>query len=157
MRWLAAFAMLFVFGAQAQQAPEWFSPSFLDIRDDVAEAAGQGKRLMVYFHQDGCPYCKQLVEVNFRDARIVGKTRRHFMAIDINIFGDREVTWTDGRKMPEKDLARLLEIRFTPTLVFFDEKAGVAHRINGYLPPDRFLPALDAALGSAKQRVGKMP
>lgn len=147
MRWIALIGLLAALNAYPQEAPEWFSPSFLDIREDVAEAAREGKRLMVYFHQDGCPYCKRLVEINFRDARIVEKTRRHFMAVDINIFGDREVTWTDGRKMPEKDFARLLRIQFTPTLVFFDEKAAVAHRINGYLPPGRFLAALDAAAG----------
>lgn len=157
MRWLGFFAALAVCSAQAQEAPDWFSPSFLDIREDVAEAAREGKRLMVYFHQDGCPYCKQLVNVNFRDARIVDKMRRHFVAIDINIFGDREVTWdesrdesgTSGRRMTEKQFAALLRIQFTPTLIFFDEKAGVAHRINGYLPPERFLEALDIGIGKA--------
>jgi thioredoxin-related protein len=133
------------FAAQAQQPPAWFAPSFLDIREDVAEAAKDRKRLMVYFHQDGCPYCKRLVEVNFRDPQIAGKMRRHFVSIDVNIFGDREVTWTDGRRMPEKRFAALLKVQFTPTLVFFDEKARVVHRINGYLPPQPFLSALDVA------------
>ncbi len=149
MRWLALVLGLALFPAEAQEVPDWFTPSFLDIREDAAEAAGQGKRLMVYFHQQGCPYCKQLVEVNFRDARILEHTRRHFMAIDVNIFGDREVSATDGRKMPEKQFAALLKIQFTPTLVFFDREARVAHRINGYLPPERFLAALDAARGDA--------
>ena len=151
MKWLALAGLLIFLPAQSQEAPAWFAPSFLDIRDDVAEAAKEGRRLMVYFHQDGCPYCKRLVEVNFRDAAIVEKTRRHFMAIDINIFGDREVTWTDGRRMPEKQFAALMKVQFTPTLIFFDEKAEVAHRINGYLPPERFLAALDAARSGKAQ------
>jgi thioredoxin-related protein len=149
MRWLALLLGLALFPAKAQEAPDWFTPSFLDIREDAAEAARQGRRLMVYFHQNGCPYCRQLVEVNFRDARIVEHARRHFVAIDINIFGDREVTSADGRKMPEKAFAALLKIQFTPTLVFFDHEARVAHRINGYLPPERFLAALEAARGGA--------
>ena len=151
MRWLALLLGLVLFGAKAQEVPEWFTPSFLDIREDAAEAAREGKRLMVYFHQNGCPYCKQLVEVNFRDARIVEKTRRHFTAIEVNIFGDREVTSTEGRKMPEKQFAALLKIQFTPTLVFFDREARVAHRINGYLPPERFLAALEAARGDEEK------
>ena len=149
MRWLAFAALLASFAAQSQEPPAWFAPSFLDIREDVAEAAKEKKRLMVYFHQDGCPYCKRLVEVNFRDPAIVEKLRRHFVAIDINIFGDREVTWTDGARMPEKRFAALMKIQFTPTLIFLDEKAEVAHRINGYLPPERFLAALDVAAGRA--------
>jgi thioredoxin-related protein len=147
MRWLAALAAIAAFAVQAQEPPAWFAPSFLDIREDVAEAAKEGKRLMVYFHQDGCPYCKRLVEVNFREPQIVEKMRRHFVSIDVNIFGDREVTWTDGSRLPEKRFAALLKVQFTPTLVFFDERGGIAHRINGYLPPERFLPALDAAIG----------
>ena len=138
--------LLFSAPLGAQEPPAWFTPSFLDIREDAAEAAKEGKRLMVYFHQDGCPYCKQLVEVNFRDPRVVGKLRQNFNAIDINIFGDREVTWTDGRRMPEKALTRLLGIRYTPTLVFFDGSSKVVHRINGYLAPDEFLTALDKAM-----------
>jgi thioredoxin-related protein len=149
MRWLAAFAVIAAFAAQAQQPPAWFAPSFLDIREDVAEAAKDRKRLMVYFHQDGCPYCKRLVEVNFRDPQIAGKMRRHFVSIDVDIFGDREVTWTDGQRLPEKRFAALLRIQFTPTLVFFDEKGRVVHRINGYLPPERFMAALNGAIGGS--------
>jgi thioredoxin-related protein len=147
MRWLLAFALFLALPIHAQEAPEWFVESFLDLREDAAEAAREGKRLMVYFHQDGCPYCKQLVTVNFRDPGIVEKTRRHFMPVAMNIWGDREVTTADGRKLPEKAFARLLKIQFTPTLVFFDANARVVHRINGYLPPEEFHAALDAAVG----------
>lgn len=131
---------------RAQEAPEWFVESFLDVREDAAEAARDGRRLMFYFMQDGCPYCKQLVSVNFRDEKIVQKMRRHFVPVTINIWGDREVTAADGRRMPEKRFATELKVQFTPTLVFFDEKGAVAHRINGYLPPGEFYAALDAAI-----------
>jgi hypothetical protein len=104
---------------------------------------------MLYFAQEGCPYCKQLVTVNFRDPAIIEKTRRHFVAVVINIWGDREVTMTDGRKLPEKKFSAALKVQFTPTLVFFDEKGAIAHRINGYLPPEQFYAALDSAIGKA--------
>jgi thioredoxin-related protein len=148
MKWLLALALFVATPAWAQDLPDWFAESFLDIREDAAEAAKDGKRLMLYFMQDGCPYCKQLVTVNFRDPRIVDKVRRNFMPVAINIWGDREVTAADGRRMPEKRFAALLKVQFTPTLVFFDEKGAVAHRINGYLPPEQFYAALDPAIGS---------
>ena len=147
MRWVLLFALTFCAAARAQELPEWFAESFLDIREDAAEAAKDGKRLMLYFMQDGCPYCKQLVSVNWRQPHIVEKTRRNFMPVAINIWGDREVTAADGRKMPEKRFAAALKVQFTPTLVFFDEKGAVAHRINGYLPPEEFYAALDTAIG----------
>jgi thioredoxin-related protein len=68
--------------------------------------------------------------------------------VAINIWGDREVTLADGRRLPEKRFAAALKVQFTPTLVFFDELGAVAYRINGYLPPEQFSAALDAAIGS---------
>lgn len=147
MRSLVLAALLFTSVAASQEAPEWFVESFLDIREDAAEAAKGGKRLMLYFMQDGCPYCKQLVSVNFRDPRIVDKMQRNFMPVLINIWGDREVTAADGRRMPEKRFAAVLKVQFTPTLVFFDKRGAVVHRINGYLRPDELYAALDAAIG----------
>jgi thioredoxin-related protein len=52
--------------------------------------------MLLYFGQDGCPYCRRLMEVNFRHAEIAKKARQHFVALALNIWGDREVTWTDG-------------------------------------------------------------
>ena len=150
MRSLLLALLLFTSNVSSQEAPEWFAESFLDIREDAAEAARDGKRLMLYFTQDGCPYCRQLVTVNWRQPQIVEKTRRDFMPVAINIWGDREVTTADGRRMPEKRFAAALKVQFTPTLVFFDEKGAVAHRINGYLPPEEFHAALDAATGKAQ-------
>ena len=125
--------------------PKWFTESFLDLREDIRDAARQKKRLLVYFGQDGCPYCKALMKVNFGEKDIVDKTRRHFTPIAFNLWGDREVTWIDGRKMTEKELGRLLRVQFTPTLLFFDEEGRVILRLNGYSPPEKFRVALDYA------------
>ena len=138
--------------ALAQEPPAWFTESLLDLREDVAEAAAQGKRVMVYFGQDGCPYCKRLMEVNFRDAAIAAKTQQHFVALALNIWGDREVTWTDGVASSEKQLAARLKVQFTPTLVFLDERGGVALRLNGYYPPREFEQALDYAAGRVSRK-----
>lgn len=128
---------------QEIEVPAWFKHSFLDLRDDIKEATAAGKRVMVYFGQNGCPYCRRLMEVNFRDADIVERTRRHFDSVEINIFGSREVTWLDGKTRTEKEFAALLKVQFTPTLLFLDEKGGIALRVNGYYAPRRFTAALD--------------
>jgi thioredoxin-related protein len=127
----------------AFELPSWFALSFLDLRDDVAEAKRDGKRLLIYFGQDGCPYCKMLLETNFSQRSIVAKTRAHFVAVALNLWGDRQVTWIDGRTMTEKELGRALEVQFTPTLLFLDERGKVVVRLNGYSPPQRFEAVLD--------------
>jgi thioredoxin-related protein len=123
--------------------PGWFTETLLDFREDVAQAAREGKRLMIFFEQDGCPYCKELILTNFSQKAIADKARRKFLAISLNIWGDRELTWTDGRKFSEKGLAAFLKIQFTPTLLFFDERGGIVARLNGYYPPHRFEAVLD--------------
>jgi thioredoxin-related protein len=127
----------------AIKIPPWFTQTFLDFREDVADAARQGKRLLVYFGQDGCPYCKLLMETTFAETRIAEKAKRHFLAVEINLWGDREVTWVDGRRMTEKELGRALKVQFTPTVLMFDEKGNVVARLNGYFPANRLEAALD--------------
>jgi thioredoxin-related protein len=141
--WLLA--LLVAFTAHAQELPAWFSQSLLILPEEIADAARASKRVVLYFEQDGCPYCKRMAEVSFRDPRIAGRMQERFVPIAINIWGDREVTAPDGKTLTEKQLAARLKIQFTPTLIFFDEKGGVALRVNGYYPPERFLAALDQA------------
>jgi thioredoxin-related protein len=123
--------------------PPWFAETFLDLREDVAQAARDGKRVMILFEQNGCPYCKELILTNFSQKTIADKARKNFLAVSLNIWGDRELTWTDGKKFSEKRLAAFLKIQFTPTLVFFDERGAIVARLNGYYPPHRFEAVLD--------------
>ena len=125
--------------------PKWFTETFLDFREDIRDATAQKKRLLVYYGQDGCPYCKALMKANFGDPAIAAFTRERFVAIALNLWGDREVTWLDGRRMSERDLARVLRVQYTPTLLFFDEQGRVALRLNGYQPPEKFRLALEYA------------
>ena len=137
-------ALAWVAPAAAQQAspqaidiPAWFTESFLDFEDEAAQAAREGKRLMLYFGQDGCPYCRELMVNAFSQRAIVDKAKAALMAVALNIWGSREVTWIGGARMTEKELARLLKVQFTPTLLFLDEKARVVARLNGYQTPAR--------------------
>jgi thioredoxin-related protein len=137
----------------AIEVPPWFAKTFLDFREDIADAARQGKRLMVYFHQDGCPYCAKLVTTNFTQKPIVDKMHKGIVAVEINMWGDRETTWLDGKPRPEKDLAALLKVQFTPSVLFFDEKGDVIVRLNGYYPPHRFEAVLDYVVGKQESQV----
>lgn len=132
--------------------PSWFNETFLDFREDIREAAKSQKRLMVYFGQDGCPYCRELMRVNFSQKNIADKTRRHFDSIAINIWGDREVTWIDGTVRSEKEFTAFLKVQFTPTLLFFDEKGNVVLRLNGYYPPHKFQVALEFVAGKLENQ-----
>ena len=124
-------------------APAWFKPTFLDFRDEVKEAAAAKKHLMIYVGQNGCQWCKKLVEVNFRDPAVVERMQKNFDAVEFNIVGSSETVWTDGTRATEKSLAARLKVRTTPTLLFLDERGAIVLRLNGYYEPQRFIIALD--------------
>lgn len=123
------------------EIPGWFKLSFLDLAEDVEEAEAEGKRLMVMFHQEGCPYCTRMVE-NLALEDIETYFRRHFDAIEINLWGDREVVDLDGAVLVEKEFAEKYRVWATPTLLFFDEEGKQVLRLDGFYDPQRFLAAL---------------
>lgn len=127
----------------------WFLQSFLDLREDLRDAAAKGKRLAVLWEQRGCPYCKELHVVNFREPEIVDYIRANFEVIQLNLRGARPVTDFDGKVMTEREIARRYAINFTPTVQFFpaslDKMQGKTGqeaevwRLLGYWKPFHFV------------------
>ncbi len=126
----------------AQENPDWFGMSFLDIAEDVEEAAAENKHYGLYFYQDGCPYCEKLINDNFGQYRINEYAKANFNIAPINIFGAVEVTDLDGIPRPESVFSEHRKIQFTPTLIFFSP-LGEVFRMNGYYPPHKFLAMLE--------------
>lgn len=122
--------------------PAWFRQSFLDLEEDIREAEAIDKRLVLYFWQPGCPYCAELWDNNFSNQALVDVFRQSFEIIALNLWGDREVVHVDGEVLSEKNFADALNIQYTPTLLFFDEKKKVILRLNGYIPPPTFKAAI---------------
>ena len=131
------------FGATETEYPRWFHDGFLVLKEDIAAASVAGKRLMVLFTQDGCPYCNALVERNLAQKDIEALVRSKFEVVAINLVGNREVVHVDGKTYTETSFAEALKIQFTPTLIFFNDKGEIILRLNGYLPPDQFKIALN--------------
>lgn len=140
-------------GEMSTEYPAWFKDSFLEFADDIEEAADEGRRVMIIFHQDNCPYCNALVERNLSQAHIEEKVRKHFDVIAVNMWGDRDVVSVGGKSFSEKEFAKALRVQFTPTILIFDEEGKIALRLNGYLPPERFEAALDYAAGKMESRM----
>jgi thioredoxin-related protein len=104
----------------------WFQLSFLNLRDDFAEAKAAGKRFAVIFEQRGCPYCIKLHTEVLAQKYINDYLREHFTILQLDLWGAREVTDFDGTVLPERALAERWGVIFTPTVVFFkDDLAGL--------------------------------
>jgi len=128
------------------EKPDWFKQSFLDLQEDLHDANGNKKRIILYFHQDGCPYCKKLLDDNFSRKDIVNKMKQHYELLAINMWGDKAVTLVTGEETTEKEFAKSMKVMFTPTLVALDNKGAPLFRMNGYYEPDKFSSVLDYLL-----------
>lgn len=130
-------------GGKNTTMPSWFSNSFLDFSEDIEELASQNKNLILFVHQDNCPYCNLFVTKNLANQKIKQKIVENFGVVDINMFGSRELTDVDGEDYTEKEYAIKYKIQFTPTLIFFDKEGNQLLRLNGYANIKNLNSALD--------------
>lgn len=129
---------------------DWFLlDSFLDLADDHSVAAENGKHLAVLFEQRGCPYCRELHEVNLSNQKIRDTIEPKFDILQLDLWGSRAVTDFDGTEMEERALARAWQVNFTPTIVFFPRSTDAVSsksgreaeiaRMPGYFKPFHFV------------------
>jgi thioredoxin-related protein len=140
---------------------DWFLDSFLEMSSDLSQAADDGKNLLVLFEQRGCPYCRELHEVNFTRKEITDFIKEHYLVVQLDMFGAREVLDFDGEALEEREVASKWAVNFTPTTLIFaaDNVAAKsvaeaeAFRLPGYLKPFHYLSSLEyVANGIYKQK-----
>ncbi|NCV51486.1 MAG: thioredoxin family protein [Gammaproteobacteria bacterium] len=117
------------------ELPDWFKVSFLDLSEDNAEAVESNRHLVVFFWQDFCGYCKNTIEKNLTQQSIRDVFDAHFDVVALNIWGSKEVYGLDGAVTTEKEIARSLDVQFTPTIIFFNADGEPVLRLNGYVSP----------------------
>lgn len=100
----------------------WMRDTFKDLREDLAEANAEDKRLVLFFEQRGCIYCKKMHEEVFSDAQVSEFIDENYFVVQLNLHGDIEVTDFDGEVLTEKDMARKWRVLFTPNIVFLPEE-----------------------------------
>jgi thioredoxin-related protein len=139
----------------------FFMDTFLELSEDRAEAEADGKHFAVIFEQRGCPYCREMHEVNFARPEIAGYVADNFSVLQLDLWGSREVTDFDGEILEEKALARKWGVNFTPTIVFFsrgeegdDARALEAIRMPGYFKPFHFVSMFEYV---GEDRYGDLP
>ena len=116
---LATPALAVEMGDDGLHKPHWLQETFLDLAEDHAEATANGQSLMILIEQRGCSYCRKMHEEVFTDPRIETLLEEEFYVLQINMFGDLEVTDFDGTVLSEKDMTVHWGALFTPTMMIF--------------------------------------
>jgi len=123
--------------------PKWFKESFLDFREDAAEAAESGRHLLLFFHVAGCPYCKKMLDDNFVSGENAKTVQANFDAIEIDLKGSKEIEFNEKMTVTEANLGKALQVHYTPTILFMNAKNKVVARLNGYRSPREFKQVLN--------------
>lgn len=132
-----------IVGAKMSSHPDWFKESFLDLAEDVDEAAQAGKHVILFLEMNGCPYCYKMVEENFKGAPYRDFIQENFDVIAINVLGDREVAMDAETALTEKTLSEQLGVTYTPATIFLDHTNQPVARVNGYRNVEDFRKVLD--------------
>lgn len=138
-----------VVGGVEHEMPDWFKESFLEIQDDIQEAADANKHVMLFFHLNNCPYCAKMLDDNFLQDPIKSYIQEKFDVIAINVKGDRQVQYTKDQAFSEKELSDELEVSLTPTIIFINSEQKTVARLNGYRSPEQFKPVLEYVANQA--------
>lgn len=101
---------------------DWMRDTFKDLREDLADANAEGKRLVVMVEQRGCIYCTKMHKEVFPRDEIASFIRDNYFVVQLNLHGDLEVTDFDGEVLSEKQAARKWGLLFTPSILFLPEE-----------------------------------
>jgi thioredoxin-related protein len=142
---LAAPPALAEVGEDGLHKEDWFSITFKDVAEDIQTAQDEGKRLVLIFEQRGCIYCAQMHEKILSDPEVRDYVRDNFKVVQINLFGDEEVTDLDGQSLTEKTAARRWGVVFTPTMIFLPDAV-----------PEGATTAAEAAVATMPGAFGKL-
>ena len=146
-----------VLGDDGLHKQPFFLDSFLELGSDLEEAAAEGKGLIVLYEQRGCPYCRELHEVNFAREEITDFIAANFHVLQLDLWGARGVTDFDGEEVEERALAQKWFVNFTPTQILFpagnagavDHRTAEAFRMPGYFKPFHHLSGLEYVASGA--------
>lgn len=120
----------------------WMQETFKDLREDLADATAGGKRLMVIIEQRGCIYCTKMHDEVFPLPQIETLLTDDFYVVQLNMFGNVEVTDFDGTALAEKDMIRRWNLMFTPTMLFFPDVVA-----DGWTAPQAAVATVPGAFG----------
>lgn len=123
LAFLVSPALAVEMGEDGLHKTPWMQVTFKDMSEDLETATQEGKRMLVMIEQRGCIYCTKMHNDVFPNPIIEAMLNDDFFVVQMNLFGDEEVTDFDGTTLSEKKMARRWGVMFTPTLLFMPEGA----------------------------------
>ena len=110
-----------------------------DYPGEIEAARAENKRLVLFFHQPGCPYCDKMRTRVHPDPKVRIYFDKHFVMIESNIKGNLDVVMPDGTPGNEVQFGQKMRVRATPVFAFYDLEGKLALKTVGFLDVNRFV------------------
>jgi len=134
---------LFVSSAAGAAEPweAFFDPFLGDLRAELAEARSAHKTgVVVMYHFEECPYCARMKRDVLGRPEVQRAFHGHFGVVAIDTKGAQAITAPDGKVFKERDFARAMGVRRTPTFDFLGANGARLYRhVGGIYDPAEFL------------------
>lgn len=104
--------------AGAADAEKFFDANLGDFSIELKAAQKASKQgVLLMFEAEGCPYCRRMRQQVLNRDDVQTYFRKHFAIFSVDTFGNQPLVDFAGRETIEKDYARSLNIRGTPTFL----------------------------------------
>lgn len=124
MRRLLPFLLMFLallpLSAKAADASQFFDQSLGDFKSELDDAMKAGKKgVLVMFEAEDCPFCRLMKAQVLSREDVQAYFRKNFVIVAVDVLGSVSITDFAGKSHTEKDFAKSIKLRGTPTFVFF--------------------------------------
>jgi thioredoxin-related protein len=119
----------------AKLKDEPFFTATIDLAASLASAAKRGKGLAMVFERPGCPACQELHTQSFADQQLVAALTGAFDVVRLDTQGTRKLRHLDGAISRESRIAEIMDIGYTPTVIFLDPQGHETFRLDSFRRP----------------------
>lgn len=117
---LLLFVALLPLPAKAADASQFFDQSLGDFKAELADALKEGKKgMLVMFEAEDCPFCRMMKAQILNRGEVQAYFRKHFAVVAVDVLGSVTITDFAGKAQTEKEFARNIKLRGTPTFIFY--------------------------------------
>lgn len=117
----------------------FFEPTFHNLPEELAMAAEEGKKLVIMYEQEGCPFCWKMRRDVLNRQEVHNYYGKRYRVIQMDIRGSLAVTDFNGEIKTQKKFSIEQNVRHTPVFIYYDENGKELHRLIGFYNREEFL------------------
>ena len=110
----------------------------IDVDKLLQTAKKQNRHIMFFHHIPGCPYCKTMLDENFKDDSILKEINNDFVYVDVYTANKGTVKFRDFRGS-HKEFSAYLGAFVYPSTIFMNDEGKVVHKAIGYRNIDEYI------------------